>query len=216
MENCSKLLAIILSGKFVYPCGKQLKGMSRLKSVLPYCYQTKLGFSGFVRNNVNLLTWNCEGKNRVCCRCQYRVWATDGKKKKKKKTLSFLMGFREVFLWVKWGTGRQGGWLACAQLFDWLMVRIPVIRVVSQELTSSGSSQSEGYVLTDIIQLASSIGGVFSICKTTRECAWDNVIHVLQGGTKDSVTAIQLIYCLNCYQFSWLNCYFSHYMFTYF
>ena len=78
MENCSKLLAIILSGKFVYPCGKQLKGMSRLKSVLPYCYQTKLGFSGFVRNNVNLLTWNCEGKNRVCCRCQYRVWATDG------------------------------------------------------------------------------------------------------------------------------------------
>ena len=126
------------------------------------------------------------------------------------------MGFREVFLWVKWGTGRQGGWLACAQLFNWLMVRIPVIRVVSQELTSSGSSQSEGYVLTDIIQLASSIGGVFSICKTTRECAWDNVIHVLQGGTKDSVTAIQLIYCLNCYQFSWLNCYFSHYMFTYF
>ena len=28
------------------------------------------------------------------------------------------------------------------------------------------------------------------------------------------MTAIWLIYCLNCYQFSWPNCYFCHYMFT--
>lgn len=38
---------------------------------------------------------------------------------------------------------------------------------------------------------------------------------VLQGGTKDSVTAIWLIYCLNCRQFSWPNCYFCHYKITY-
>ena len=104
MAHCSKLLAIILSRKFVYPCGKQLKGMSRLKSVLPYCYQTKLDFSGFVHNNVNLLTWSCEGKRRVYCRCQNKECGQ--LMVKKNKTLSFLMGFREVFLWVKWGTGR--------------------------------------------------------------------------------------------------------------
>ena len=105
MANCSKLLAIILSRKFVYPCGKQLKGMSRLKSVLPYCYQTKLGFSGCVHNNVNLLTWGCEGKNRVCCRCQNKecgqLMVKQNKTKQNNKTLSFLIGFREVFLWVK-------------------------------------------------------------------------------------------------------------------
>ena len=105
MANCSKLLAIILSRKFVYPCGKQLKGMSRLKSVLPYCYQTKLGFSGCVHNNVNLLTWSCEGKHRVCCRCQNKecgqLMVKQNKTKQNNKTLSFLIGFREVFLWVK-------------------------------------------------------------------------------------------------------------------
>ena len=64
------------------------------------------------------------------------------------------------------------GWvISLCTGFDWLMVRIPVIRVVSQEVTSSGSSQSEGYVLMDIMQLASSAGGGFSICKTTQECA---------------------------------------------
>ena len=64
------------------------------------------------------------------------------------------------------------GWvIGLCTVFDWLMVRIPVIRVVSQEVTSSGSSQSEGYVLMDIMQLASSAGGGFSICKTTQECA---------------------------------------------
>ena len=38
---------------------------------------------------------------------------------------------------------------------------------------------------------------------------------VLQAGTKDSVTAISLIYCLNCYHFSWPSCYFCHYTVTY-
>ena len=32
----------------------------------------------------------------------------------------------------------------------------------------------------------------------------------LQRGTEDSVTAILLIYCLNCYQSSWSNCYFCY------
>ena len=72
--------------------------------------------------------------------------------------------------------GEAAGWVtSLCTVFDWLIVRIPVIRVVSQELTSSGSSQSEGYVLMDIMQLASSTGGGFSICKTTQECAWDTL-----------------------------------------
>ena len=56
--------------------------------------------------------------------------------------------------------------------------------------------------------------GGFSICKTTQEHASGTVIYVLQGGTKDSVTAIWVIYGLNSYQFYWPNCYFCQYMFT--
>ena len=40
------------------------------------------------------------------------------------------------------------------------------------------------------------------------------LIYVLQGGTKDSVTAIWPIYCLNCDQFSLPLCYFCHHVFT--
>ena len=58
-----------------------------------------------------------------------------------------------------------------------------------------------------------SFGG-FSICKMTQECVLDTTIDVLLGGTEDSMTAIWLIYCLNCYQCSWPNCYFCFYMFT--
>ena len=52
--------------------------------------------------------------------------------------------------------------------------------------------------------------------KATEEQVSDAIIYVLQGGTKDSVTAIWLISCLNCYQFSRPNCYFCHYMATFF
>ena len=41
----------------------------------------------------------------------------------------------------------------------------------------------------------------FHVCETTQECVSDTVIHVLQGGTNDSVTAICLIDSLNCHQF---------------
>ena len=37
-------------------------------------------------------------------------------------------------------------------------------------------------------------------------CQIHTDIHVLQGGTSDSVIAVWLICCLNCYQFSWPNC----------
>lgn len=36
-------------------------------------------------------------------------------------------------------------------------------------------------------------GGGFSTCKTTQGCTSDTAIHVLQGGTKDSVATIRLI-----------------------
>ena len=56
--------------------------------------------------------------------------------------------------------------------------------------------------------------GVLASVKQLRKCTSDIVISVIQGGTKDSVTAIWLIYCLNCCQFFWPNCHFCHYMFT--
>ena len=37
-------------------------------------------------------------------------------------------------------------------------------------------------------------------------CQIHTDIHVLQGGTSDSVIAVWLICCLNCYQLSWPNC----------
>ena len=53
---------------------------------------------------------------------------------------------------------------------------------------------------------------LYSICKTTQEVVSDTIIYVLQEETKDPVTAMWLICCLNCYQFSWPNCYFCHCM----
>lgn len=50
-------------------------------------------------------------------------------------------------------------------------------------------------------------GGGFSIYKTSRRCASDTVFCILQGGTKDSVTVIWLIYHL---------IFFCYYMFTFF
>lgn len=43
-----------------------------------------------------------------------------------------------------------------------------------------------------------SFGG-FSSCKMTQECVLDTTTDVLVGGTEDSMTAIWLIYRLNCY-----------------
>lgn len=48
--------------------------------------------------------------------------------------------------------------------------------------------------------------------KQFRKCVLDTVIYLLQRRTKDSVTAIWLIYCLNCCQFS-PYIWFSNYMF---
>ena len=47
---------------------------------------------------------------------------------------------------------------------------------------------------------------VLASVKQLGKCASDAVILVLPEGTKDSVTAIWMIYCLNCYQFFWPNC----------
>ena len=55
--------------------------------------------------------------------------------------------------------------------------------------------------------------GVLAFVKQLRKCASDTVIWILKRGTEDPVTAIWVIYSLNSYQFSWLNCYFCHYMF---
>ena len=54
--------------------------------------------------------------------------------------------------------------------------------------------------------LPSGVG--FRVCETMQAGASDTVIHVLQGGTNDSVAAICLIYSLNCHQFPWPKCYF--------
>ena len=48
---------------------------------------------------------------------------------------------------------------------------------------------------------------LYSICKKTQEVVSDTIIYVLQEETKDPVTFIWLICCLNCYQFSWPSCY---------
>ena len=53
----------------------------------------------------------------------------------------------------------------------------------------------------------------FSICKTTQKGASNTIFQVLQRGNEDSAAAIQLTYCLNCYQSSWSNCCFCHSMF---
>ena len=54
-------------------------------------------------------------------------------------------------------------------------------------------------------------GGGFSNCNTIAGICKYTLIYVFQEGTKDSVTAILLIYCLSWYQFSWPVC---HHMFT--
>lgn len=59
--------------------------------------------------------------------------------------------------------------------------------MASQGLTSSVSGSS-----SDLLPS----GGGFSICKMTQKCASDTATHVLQGRTKNSMTAIQLIYLL--------------------
>ena len=57
---------------------------------------------------------------------------------------------------------------------------------------------------------------LYSICKTTQEVVSDTIIYVLQEETKDPVTAMWLICCLNCYQFSWPSCFFCYYKSTVF
>ena len=54
---------------------------------------------------------------------------------------------------------------------------------------------------------------VLASVKQLWKCSSVTIIDVLQGGIKDSVTTIWVIYCLSCYRFSWPNCYFYHYMF---
>ena len=50
---------------------------------------------------------------------------------------------------------------------------------------------------------------VLACVEELRKCASDTVISVLQH-----MKTLMLVYCLNCYQFSWPNCYFCHCMFT--
>lgn len=59
--------------------------------------------------------------------------------------------------------------------------------MASQGLPSSVSGSSS-YLLPS--------GGGFSICKMAQKCASDTATHVLQGRTKNSMAAIQLIYLL--------------------
>lgn len=65
-----------------------------------------------------------------------------------------------------------------------------------------------------IPQLVFPSSSSYSTCKTSQKCVSDTVISILQGGNKHPVTAIWLIYCVNCNQFSCPNCYFFHYMST--
>lgn len=50
------------------------------------------------------------------------------------------------------------------------------------------------------------VGVLVSAKQLRNVCQIHTDIRVLQGGTNDSVIAVWLIYCLNCYQFSWPNC----------
>ena len=51
-------------------------------------------------------------------------------------------------------------------------------------------------------------------CKELDRTEQLSTAQVLWLGTRDSMTAMWLIYYLNCYQFSWPNCCSCHYVFT--
>lgn len=89
-------------------------------------------------------------------------------------------------------------------------------REVSQRLTNLaalGSSRSRGYVCIYGHQVINfQVAEILAPVKQFRKCVLDAVIYLLQRRTKDSVTAIWLICCLNCCQFS-PYIWFCNYMF---
>ena len=94
------------------------------------------------------------------------------------------------------------GQLVHSSLIDWWWNN----REPSQGLTnlqSLGSSRSGGYVCIHGHQVSNfQLAEILAPVKQLRKCILDTAIYLLQRRTKDSGTAIWLIYCLNCCQFS--------------
>ena len=53
---------------------------------------------------------------------------------------------------------------------------------------------AHGHQVVNVFHL---VGGLVSV--KPQEWTSDTVMYVLQGGTKDSVAAIEMIYCINCF-----------------
>ena len=87
--------------------------------------------------------------------------------------------------------------------------------IINSQAVASLRAMCCGHRVVNVFHL---IGVLVSVkkkkSKKTQEYASDTIVCVLQVGTKDSLTAIWLIYCLNCYRVSWLYCYFCHHMLT--
>ena len=56
--------------------------------------------------------------------------------------------------------------------------------------------------------------GILVSVNQFRKCASGTAICLFQWQAKDSVTAIWIMYCVNCYLFSLPNCFIYHCMFT--
>ena len=81
--------------------------------------------------------------------------------------------------------------------------------IISSQALASLRATCYGHHVVHAFHL---IGVLVSVKKKKQTS--DTIVCVLQVETKDSVTAMWLIYCLSCYQVSCLYCYFCHYMLT--
>ena len=154
-------------------------------------------------NKAKLLTLGCvEGKCNIYCRSQT---SSMGLLRLKKPELpDWFQGTVFFFFFFK-GKVREGRDSIC----DQFMHNSTIVCWWANNLGPQGLSTLRFQSVVGLQCSQSSCSYLLSFSggftKSVQEYASGSIIHVFQEGTKDCVTAIWVIYCLNIYRFSWSN-----------